>query len=135
MEKPCINRETKSLEITIQLYSCYDEHESTRSCNTTVSLSHLFSLFWIKPETFIIPEVVFLFRISVFSSYLFTSAITLRAYLSAEGRVMVLVTSRRPRPCSICCSSSQTLLVSLGRPYAPSIPVVSTIYDFSFLIS
>ena len=33
--KPCINKESKSLEITIYLYSCYDEDESSSSCNTT----------------------------------------------------------------------------------------------------
>ena len=38
--KPCINRESKSLEITIYLYRCYDEHESARICNTTVYLSY-----------------------------------------------------------------------------------------------
>ena len=26
--KPCINRESKSLELTIYLYRCYDEHEA-----------------------------------------------------------------------------------------------------------
>ena len=36
--KPCINRESKSPKLTIYLYSCYDEHESTRSCNTDVYL-------------------------------------------------------------------------------------------------
>ena len=39
--KPCINRESKSLEITIKLYSCYDEHEIPSSCNTPVYLSVL----------------------------------------------------------------------------------------------
>ena len=39
--KPCINRESKSLELTIYLYSCYDEHGAPRSCNTTVYLSEL----------------------------------------------------------------------------------------------
>ena len=37
--KPCINRETKILELTIKLYLYYDEHEAPRSCNTTVYLS------------------------------------------------------------------------------------------------
>ena len=37
--KPCINIESKSLELTIYLYSCYDEHEAPRSCNTDVYLS------------------------------------------------------------------------------------------------
>ena len=37
--KPCINREIKSLELTIYLYLCYDEHESLSSCNTTFYLS------------------------------------------------------------------------------------------------
>ena len=40
--KPYINRKSKSLEITIQLYSCYDENEAPSSCNTTVYL--LFSI-------------------------------------------------------------------------------------------
>ena len=39
--KPCINRESKSLELTIWLYRCYDEHEAPSSCNTTVYLSWL----------------------------------------------------------------------------------------------
>ena len=37
--KPCINRESNSLELTIQVYSWYNEHEAPRSCNTTVYLS------------------------------------------------------------------------------------------------
>ena len=37
--KPCINRESKSLEIKIYLYSCYDEHEDHSNCNTSVYLS------------------------------------------------------------------------------------------------
>ena len=37
--KPCINRESNSLELTIYLYSCYDEYEAPSSCNTTVYLS------------------------------------------------------------------------------------------------
>ena len=40
--KQCINIESKSLEIKIQLYICYDEHESPSSCNTTVYLSQTF---------------------------------------------------------------------------------------------
>ena len=36
--KPCINRESKSLEPTIELYSFCDEHEAPRSFNTTVNL-------------------------------------------------------------------------------------------------
>ena len=39
--KPCINRRSKSLELTIYLYSCYDEHEVPSSCDTTVYLSGL----------------------------------------------------------------------------------------------
>ena len=39
--KPCINRESKSLEPTIYLYRCYDKQEAPSSCNTTVYLSHL----------------------------------------------------------------------------------------------
>ena len=34
--KPCINREIKSLDLTIKFYSCYDEYEALSSCNTTV---------------------------------------------------------------------------------------------------
>ena len=37
--KPYINRESNSLELTIKLYRCYDEHESSSSCNITVYLS------------------------------------------------------------------------------------------------
>ena len=37
--KPCINWESKTLEIKIYLYLCYDEHEAPRSYNTTVYLS------------------------------------------------------------------------------------------------
>ena len=37
--KPFINRESKILEITVQLYSWYYEHEATSSCNTAVYLS------------------------------------------------------------------------------------------------
>ena len=40
-EKPCINRESKSLDLTIQLYRFYDEHEDPSSCNTVVYLSWL----------------------------------------------------------------------------------------------
>ena len=36
-----MNREIKILEITIQLYLCYDKHETPRSINTTVYLSPL----------------------------------------------------------------------------------------------
>ena len=32
------NRESKSLEIKVYLYRCYDEHASPSSCNTTVYL-------------------------------------------------------------------------------------------------
>ena len=39
--KLCINRESKRLELTIQLYLCYDKHEAPRSCNTTIELSWL----------------------------------------------------------------------------------------------
>ena len=42
--KPCTNRESKRLNLTIQLYSCYDEHEAPRSYNTTVYLSNLILL-------------------------------------------------------------------------------------------
>ena len=38
--KPCINRESKSLELTIQLYSWYGEHEAPSICNTTVYISN-----------------------------------------------------------------------------------------------
>ena len=37
--KPCINREINILELTIKLYSCYDEHEAPSSCNSTAYLS------------------------------------------------------------------------------------------------
>ena len=38
--KPCINRESKILEITIKLYSfSRSHHEVPSSCNTTVYLS------------------------------------------------------------------------------------------------
>ena len=37
--KPCINIESKILELTIYLYRCYDEYEAPSSCNTTVYLS------------------------------------------------------------------------------------------------
>ena len=37
--KLCINIESNSLEITIQFYSCYGEHEAHSSCNRTVYLS------------------------------------------------------------------------------------------------
>ena len=36
--KPCINRESKRLEITIYLYRYYDEHEAPNRYNTTVYL-------------------------------------------------------------------------------------------------
>ena len=45
--KPCIDRESKSLELTIQLYSCYEKHEAPSSCNTTVYLS-----LWSGAESF-----------------------------------------------------------------------------------
>ena len=35
-----INREGKSLELTIYLYLCYNEHEAPSSCNNTVYLSY-----------------------------------------------------------------------------------------------
>ena len=37
--KSGINRENNILELLIYLYSCYDEHEYPRSCNTTFYLS------------------------------------------------------------------------------------------------
>ena len=37
--KPYINRKRKKLEITIQLYSFYDEREAPISCDTNVYLS------------------------------------------------------------------------------------------------
>ena len=37
--KQTINRENDSLQLTIKLYRCYDEHESPISCNTTVYLA------------------------------------------------------------------------------------------------
>ena len=42
--KPCINRESKILDLTIYLYSCYDEHEAPSGFNTTVYLSWLLHL-------------------------------------------------------------------------------------------
>ena len=39
--KPCINRESKSLELAILLYIFYDEHEASSSCNNTVYLSQV----------------------------------------------------------------------------------------------
>ena len=42
--KPCINKESKTLEITIYLYLCYDEHEAPSSYNTTIYLSQLLQL-------------------------------------------------------------------------------------------
>ena len=36
--KPCINRESESDDLTIYLYSCYDEHETPISCNTNFYL-------------------------------------------------------------------------------------------------
>ena len=89
---------------------------------------HCFALLWLKPENFIILVLVFLFCPSKFSSSSFTHAITMWAYLSAESGVMVLLASRRPTPCSICWSSSEMVEVSLGRPCAPSIYVVATMY-------
>ena len=40
VEKKNVNRESKSLELTIQLYRCYGEHEYPSSCITTVYLSN-----------------------------------------------------------------------------------------------
>ena len=37
--KPYINRESNSSDLTIKLYSFYDEHEAPIICNTTVYLS------------------------------------------------------------------------------------------------
>ena len=37
--KPFINRESKSLELTIYLYIFYDEHEAISSCYATLYLS------------------------------------------------------------------------------------------------
>ena len=37
--KPCIDKESKILEINIYLYLCVDEHEAPSSCNITVYLS------------------------------------------------------------------------------------------------
>ena len=37
--KPCLNIESKSLQLTIKLYSCYDKHEDPSSCNNTVYVS------------------------------------------------------------------------------------------------
>ena len=65
--------------------------------------------------------------------FLFTHTITLRAYLSAEVGVMVLLASRQPTPYSTCWSSSEMVQVSLGRPCEPSISVVSTMYASSSL--
>ena len=42
--KKCIDRESKSLELTIYLYRCYDGQKDPRSCNTTVYLSRLIHL-------------------------------------------------------------------------------------------
>ena len=39
-----VNRESKSLDLTIELYRCYYEHEYPRSCNATVYLSVHFDL-------------------------------------------------------------------------------------------
>ena len=39
--KLCISRESICFDLTIYLYGCYDEHESPRSCNSTVYLSWL----------------------------------------------------------------------------------------------
>ena len=39
-----VNRESKSLELTIQLYHCYDEIEAPRIFNTAVYLSWLLHL-------------------------------------------------------------------------------------------
>ena len=36
-----IDRESKSLNLTIYLYICYDEHEAPISCNTTIYLSYI----------------------------------------------------------------------------------------------
>ena len=37
--KPCINIESKSLDLIIWLYLCYNEHEALSSCNNIVYLS------------------------------------------------------------------------------------------------
>ena len=37
--KPCVNIESKSLELKIYLYSWYDEHEAPSSCDNTIYLS------------------------------------------------------------------------------------------------
>ena len=50
---PCINIESKSLELIIQLYICYDEHEAPISCNTTVYLSWL-----LHSEDYLVGKVV-----------------------------------------------------------------------------
>ena len=41
-----MNREIKSLELTIQLYSFYDKHEVPSNCNTTVYLSFCGVIRW-----------------------------------------------------------------------------------------
>ena len=46
-----VNKESKSLELTIYLYRCY-EHEDPSSCNTTVYLSWLLHLEDIMGENF-----------------------------------------------------------------------------------
>ena len=43
--KPCRNRESKSFELTIYLYRCYDEHEGPSSCNANIYLSVVMSKF------------------------------------------------------------------------------------------
>ena len=95
--------------------------------------SFCFSLLWLKPETLIVPIVVFIFFPSVFPSSLFTRAINLWAYTSAEFVFILLLASRRPMPDSTCWSSSAMVLVSLGRPCAPSTYVVATMYASSSL--
>ena len=49
-QKPCINRRSKSLQLTIDLYRYYDEHDAPRSCNTTVYLSVSMDTFYIDPN-------------------------------------------------------------------------------------
>ena len=72
---------------------------------------------------------------SIWISYsLFSRAIDLRAYLSAERDLMVLLASWRPTPCSTCWSSSGMALVYLVRPRAPSIYVSTKMYDSLFLV-
>ena len=86
-----LNRESKSLDLTISLYRCYDGHKALSSCNTTIYLSGSSPLFdyynkWRHYLQWNLPCA----QLVVYFWYFWWRVISLSKYLNHRQKIMCI---------------------------------------------